>query len=242
MGLNECHDLIVTFPADIGKEEFLAAAVRLDELAYESGKAIEQNQKDVYKLFEQLFDMQQNPNYRIAADMTYINNNIELENPLTYEESYSLAKKLSEASASFTTGMLHEEHLDAIRYMLEYGIREDHTSEFSEVSAADARKLLLSADDQVFCTIVETVAINNEIHYEVMNKIILEPEELNAVEKAIAAIQEGEEKVTEISQPQTPVAPQKKTSLADKILNAENRASQAQTSPEEKQHQTVLDH
>lgn len=242
MGLGECHELIVTFPADIPKEVFLAAAKKLDDLAYQSGKSVDQKQIDAYKLCDQIQDLQNNPLFWVAHDMAWLSKNCELDEPLSKEEIYTLATKLEEAYSTFTAGLLHEEHLDAIRYMLEYGICEDHTSEFSEVSADDARKLLLSANDQVFATIVETVAINNEIHYEVMNQIILEPEEINAVEKAIAAIQVGEQKTPEPIQPQNPVESTKKESLADKIKDAAVRASQAQTPVEEKHHQSAVEH
>ena len=38
MGFDDCHELAVVFPADISKEEFVTAAKKLDELAYQTAK------------------------------------------------------------------------------------------------------------------------------------------------------------------------------------------------------------
>lgn len=45
-GFNDCHELIVVFPADIPSEEFFKAASRLDELAYKTCFAKEKSSLD----------------------------------------------------------------------------------------------------------------------------------------------------------------------------------------------------
>ena len=184
MGFGECHDLIVTFPADISKEEFFAAAEKLDQLVYQAAQTMDQKQKDAYKLCDQLQDLKENPLYWIAFDMAYLTENCLLDNPLSREEIYTLAAKLEEASGTLTAGLLHEEHLDAICYMMERGLHEDHSPEFPAISAEDARKLLLSADSQVFGALVETVALNNEAH-DVAMEFSIDEEDLAAVLNAI---------------------------------------------------------
>lgn len=195
--------------------------------------------QDVHKLTEGLMQIQQNPLYWVAFNMAYISEHCQLNNPLSQEEIYTLAMKLEESYSTLTAGLLHEEHLDAIRFMLEHGLHEDHSPEFSEINADDARVLLMTVDAQVFGTLVETVAINNEVHDVAMNQSIDE-EDLATVVQAIEAL--GERENPEIFQIHISPEPQKHNSLEDKIKDAAFRSSYSQFSSEEKQHQTEVEH
>lgn len=162
---------------------------------------------DIYMLFESISAQRHNPLYHIASDMAYMEEYIELDDPLSPEELYTLASKLHEAGGSwFGEPLLHEEHLDAIRYMLEYGLNEDHSPEFPALNADDTRKLLLSADNQVFGTLVENVAMDNQVSYS---------SERNYEEDIEAVI------------PFIEAAKTSKPSLNEKIAAAEEKASSA---------------
>ena len=160
---------------------------------------------EVFNLFGKLSTQRQNPLFQMAYDMAYMEENIELEEPLTTDELYTLACKLEEARGSwFGEPLLHEEHLDAIRYLLEYGLNQNHSPEFPELSAADTRKLLLSANNDVFGTLVEVAAINNQrSNYCVSyNK-----EDIEAIIPSIEAAKDI------------------KPSLSDKIADAQSKAN-----------------
>lgn len=121
---------------------------------------------EVFSIYNTLAGMTSNENYYIASDMAYLEQYVELDDPLTDEELFILASKIREASSSwFGQPLLHEEHLDAVRYLLEYGINKNHSSEFPLLNAEQTRKMLLSADNEVFGTLVEVAAINNREHY-----------------------------------------------------------------------------
>lgn len=167
-----------------------------------------ERKKAILDLFKSISSMRSHDYYQIAADMAYMQENIELENPLSDGELYTLASKLNEAGGSwFSQPLLHEEYLDAIRYLLEYGIDNTNSPEFPELSADDARKLLLSADNQTFGTLVESVAIDNQGLYAVQANLNLQ--EIEHISHTIE------------------VARSSKPSLSDKIAAAVGKSSHA---------------
>lgn len=147
------------------------------------------HEMDAYELFDLFGSMRTNPHYQIAADMVDLQHSIELDDPLSPETLYILASKLAEASGTwFNEPLLHQEHLDAIRYLIEYGINARHSPEFPKLSPENTLQLLLTADNQVFGTLVEVAAINSRDHYEAFSSHL----DLNPVISAIEAI--GNEK------------------------------------------------
>lgn len=166
----------------------------------------EGNEAEVYLLYETICSQRQNPLYSIASDMAWMEKYVEPEEPLTTGELYTLASKLNKAWGEwFTAGLLHEEHLDAIKFLLEQGLREDYCPDFPIASPEETRKLLLTADNQVFGTLVETAAIYNQIHFHQWD-YEQDHEDILAVNKAIEKIQN------------------RKTPLNEKIASAHEKA------------------
>lgn len=165
----------------------------------------EGQEAEVFKLFGKLSSQRNNPVFQMAYDMAYMEENIELEDPLTTDELYTLACKLEEARGSwFGEPLLHEEHLDAIRYLMEYGLTQKHSPEFPELSAEDTRKLLLTANNEVFGTLIEVAAINNQKNYYLVS---YNQEDIDAVIPTIETARNS------------------KSSLADKIAEAQSKAN-----------------
>ena len=125
----------------------------------------------IFSLYGRISLMRNNEHFQIASDMAYMADNIGLDNPLSDDELYALATKLYDANAIIDTPVLHEELLDSLRYMLEYGLTES----LPKLSEDDTRKLLLSADvdNQHFYKEAE-----DQLHYA----------DLSQIEKAIESI------------------------------------------------------
>lgn len=162
---------------------------------------------EIFALFESISASRSKDYFQIAADMAYLQEYIALDNPLSDDELYTLASKLSEASGTvFGEPLLHEEYLDSIRYLLEHGINDNHSPEFPELNPDDTRKLLLTADNQTFGTLVEVVAIDNQEVYNVLQNTNYQ-KDIESIFPAILAAKSG------------------KPSLSEKIAAAEEKAS-----------------
>lgn len=147
----------------------------------------EEQYSQVMDLFGKLSDLQSKPFYQIAEDMAYLQDKVALDEPLDEFTLYTLACKLDEAGGSyFQEPMLHEERLDAVRYMLENGINERHSPYLPELSPNDTLKFLLSADMPVFGALVEMVATDNQNLYAVEGN----HQDVDLVINAIEAIQD----------------------------------------------------
>lgn len=126
-----------------------------------------EREEKILSMFEEILKAQQDPsgNYAIASDMAYLYNNTYIEEPMT---CLTLASKVWEAHGGwFTLPLLHEEHLDAIRYLVEYGINDNHSPQFPPLSPEDTLTFLLRADVRTFGALVEIAAANNQDHYEI---------------------------------------------------------------------------
>lgn len=173
----------------------------------------EGKEAEVLAMFNKMDAMQKSSYFQIASDMFFIRNVIEPNEPLSNEKAYQLACKLDEACGGFITiPALHEEFLDALRYLLENGIREGSYQEYPKrspaVSPENTLRLLLKADLQVFGTLIETKTVDNQRRINDPD-ISFDKEDIHAVQKA----------VEQFAGP--------KVSLAKKIAQAE-QASQAQ--------------
>ena len=147
----------------------------------------DEKKSDVLELFEKISSLSKHPHYQIAADMAYLQDHIDLDEPLSPDILYTLASRLFEASSShLNEPLLHEEYLDAIRYLLEFGISENQSPDLPSLGSADTLQLLLTADDLVFASFVETVAINSREFY---NTSVLQ-EDIDVVAPVIEAMRD----------------------------------------------------
>lgn len=137
----------------------------------------------IFSLYGRISLMRNNEHFQIASDMAYMADNIGLDNPLSDDELYALATKLYDANAIIDTPVLHEELLDSLRYMLEYGLTES----LPKLSEDDTRKLLLSADVETFAQLVVIGAVDNQ-HFYKEAEDQLHYADLSQIEKAIESI------------------------------------------------------
>lgn len=106
-----------------------------------------------------------------GSDLMYIGNIYyslsccELEDPLTKEELIGLTDRICEASGSSCVPLLTAERVDAVRFMLEYGISGNRSPQFTSINADQARKLLLSCDQEVFTDLVDAIAVDGHDYY-----------------------------------------------------------------------------
>lgn len=90
----------------------------------------------------------------------------ELDKPLSNEELVKLTERVFEASGSSVVPVLTAERVDAVRFMLEYGVSADRSPELVSVTADQARGLLLSCDLEVFTDLVDAVAVDGHGYYD----------------------------------------------------------------------------
>ena len=114
------------------------------------------------RCFKILSFFRQDPNYYIAENMEYLARE---GCDLSERDLFTLAVKVQEAAYTSTEPLLHHERLDAVRYLLEYGIREDRFDFLPTLTAEQAKAFLLSADEYDVCTLVDMVASDNRDHY-----------------------------------------------------------------------------
>lgn len=144
----------------------------------------------IFSLYGHISLMRNNEHFQIASDMAYMADYITLDNPLSDNELYALATKLSDVNGIIDISdvpVLHEELLDSIRYMLEYGLTENHSPYLPELSADDTRKLLLSADVETFAQLAVIGAVDNQRFYNDVEDQLYYAD-LSQVEKAIESI------------------------------------------------------
>ena len=161
---------------------------------------------EVFRLFETISAQRELSGYQIAADMVWLQEEIELDDPdpLTPEVLYQLSSKLHKASYCwFTEPLLHEEFLDALRYLLEYGIKDKDLPQLPELGPRETLEFLLQANNDVFGTLVETAAVKYIEHYS----RVFSDSDLQPVASAIEAMQT------------------RKQPLAEQIIAAEGKAA-----------------
>jgi len=135
----------------------------------------------------------------------------ELEPEVSQEEILILAQKTAEAARASGNAFLIDERVDAVRYLLQYGISDRREENFGfPVATPDQMKaLLLTCSLDVFTKIIDTVALENESFYALCeNEYTISAEEAHKL--ASDAIKE---------------ATQKPVSLEDRITNAQQRVS-----------------
>lgn len=127
-----------------------------------------ENIQDAYMVISQM-----DPTvYDIARNMRYIETYMG-KGQLPEEELIVLAEKLHDLGSYSDAGFLNEEYLDAACYLLSYGVEKNHCPDFPEVDASATKGYLLSADMDVFSTLIETIALNNQKYYAPDNRYSL---------------------------------------------------------------------
>lgn len=109
----------------------------------------------------------------------------ELVNPLTSEELVKLTERIYETRYLSGTPVMMDERVDAVRFMLEYGISPNRSPEFSSLSADKTRELLSSCDMEVFVDLVDAVAVDGYEYYG--RDFYLDAEAMDRLETAIHA-------------------------------------------------------
>lgn len=84
---------------------------------------------------------------------------------LTKDEILQLSDKISEASFYSAHPFLVAERTDAVRYLLEYGIKEKYSSNLTCLPPDLTKTFLLSCDIDVFTDLVDMVAADNQELY-----------------------------------------------------------------------------
>lgn len=175
-GLPECDVVnLLTLPAS---EEYIVLAQAVLQGVEEgwkvpvydesmNGQVLSDSRKtEAMKVFEDLLKLQERPEYRVAAVMAAIQDGERFE-ALLNDDAFILASKFEEACGSwFSTTVLHAEYLEALLDLLESGVNERNAPGFPEMTPADTLNLLLTADNQVFGTLVEAAAVQSVYRYE----------------------------------------------------------------------------
>lgn len=108
----------------------------------------------------------------------YYSLSVDLDEELTDDELITLTDRICEASGASTIPLLTAERVDAVRFMLEYGISPNRSPEFTKIDAAQAKKLLLTCDMEIFIDLVDAVAVDGHDYYspdlDVLNKDLCE--------------------------------------------------------------------
>lgn len=119
--------------------------------------------------YANIIKLQEDQNYLVAEDMARLDE-IELEG----KDLYRICCKLRKAAYLSTEPFLHQERLDAVRYLLEYGLNTGMSNRFSylpKLTHAQAKDFLLSASQTEVCLLVDIVASENRDYYSVEHGI-----------------------------------------------------------------------
>lgn len=150
----------------------------------------------LYQKFSDLKKHSESGCYAIASDMASLERR--LEGLVSDEELFVLASKLDDAHGGcFLMELLHDEYVEALADVIENGLYINNNSDFPELSAEDALELLLNADNQVFGTLIEAVAVHNYYRYSPYD-YRADKENLGAVFKAIESVAGRGEQSVEI--------------------------------------------
>ena len=99
------------------------------------------------------------------ADIYFGVSQSESEEPLTNEETLELTTRIDYTASVSTVPLLTAERVDAVRFMLEYGITPNRSPEFTSATASEAKQLLLECELDVFADLVDAVALDGHSYY-----------------------------------------------------------------------------
>jgi len=163
--------------------------------------------------FEKISAFRQDSNYLIAENMEYLFREVGVD--FTESELFNLAVKVQEAAYASTEPLLHQERLDAVRCLLEYGISEKRFGFLPTLTAEQTKDFLLTAERSVLATLIDIVGADNREYYNADNAYSISQQEY------------GENLVKALKQ-----AVQQKKPLAEQIQNANSRTESPAKSPE----------
>lgn len=124
--------------------------------------------KAVSSLMKQMERTQESApeHFQLAYDMLYLMGELDLDPPLTNGELYTLASRAREMDVSSSCCYLHAERVEAIRVLMEFGTEAPRRIEGIPAMDADKmRSFLQSCDMEVFATLIDCVAEENERFY-----------------------------------------------------------------------------
>lgn len=124
-------------------------------------------QHSVHHLYERMLTTHnQNPSaFYIATNLAYLARIVEKEEDLPLETLYQLAARLYDAGGSSIQPLLNEERLDALRYLLEYGVSAQMGPAFDFLEVESMPEFLLQCSNETFLYLVERTAYFNQEKY-----------------------------------------------------------------------------
>lgn len=124
--------------------------------------SVDRKFKQALSLVDEVYDKEEGKEVLSIANIVHM---LKQENILSNEEILSLTQRLYEASYTSAAPLLTAERVDAVRYLLEYGINKNRFDEFPSVSPEQVKEFMLSCDIEIFIDLVETVAVDNQSFY-----------------------------------------------------------------------------
>ena len=118
-----------------------------------------------YDLVNEVVSQPNGEDVLYAATILHSLRRCEADIPLSREEMLTLADRLVNAAGMSTIPLLTAERADAVRYLLEYGITENMSPEFTALPAQETRTFLLSCDMEIFINLVDAVAVDSQAYY-----------------------------------------------------------------------------
>lgn len=120
-----------------------------------------------------------------VSNIYYMLTQVECEPHLTRFELLKLTERLTEASNMSSMPLLTAERVDAVSSMLSGGIKNTRSEILPELTAEQAKKVLLNCDLGVFATIVDQYAVDNQKFYA-PDKDDITGQDIDNVHKAIS--------------------------------------------------------
>ena len=123
------------------------------------------NMKKALDHYAKILELRWDQNYLVADDMARLS-----ETELTPKELYRICCKVQKAAYLSAEPFLHQERVDAVRYLLEYGIGNSYSNRFSylpKLSREQVKDFLLSASLTDVRTLIDIVASENRELYSV---------------------------------------------------------------------------
>lgn len=107
-----------------------------------------------------------NDAYYIAKNLAFLARCVEPNEEIPLNQLYRLAERLCHGSGSFfTQPFLNEERLDAVRSLLENGMREEYDACLGDLTPEQTLEFLLTCDEDSFAFAVEETAASNQEKY-----------------------------------------------------------------------------
>lgn len=155
--------------------------------------------------YRALLELSEKPGYDIAKGMLFFKNN---DYGLDEQALYTLASKVDRAQYASFLGILTDERLDGIRYLIDFGTTQDRFPDLPEMDTATTLEFLLTCSDEVFSKVSDYAGLFTQEYYTEDFELQMSPDEKAAVFEAAEAAK----------------ASVKLQPLSDRIAEAEGRA------------------